>query len=104
MPAFFEEHDIPHRQYRVPDVTVPDDEVLTDAVAWIDAQPGRGPDGAHPLCQGSGRSATVLAAYLMEGDDVRRGGRPAASKRTLVKLQQHRRVLEAWIASGQEQR
>jgi protein tyrosine phosphatase (PTP) superfamily phosphohydrolase (DUF442 family) len=100
-PAFFEQHDIAHRQYRVPDVTVPDEAVLTDAVAWIGDRVAEGRTVLVHCAKGRGRSATVLAAYLMkadgmtfeEVDDLLR------SRRKLVKLQErHRVVLESWIA------
>ena len=100
-PAFFEEHDIAHRQYRVPDVTVPDEDVLTDAVDWIAARILEGRVVLIHCAKGRGRSATVLAAYLMdtrgmtfdEVDDL------LTMRRPLVKLQdRHREVLESWIA------
>ena len=101
MPDFFDEHDIAHRQYRVPDVTVPDEDVLTDAVDWIAARIGEGRVVLIHCAKGRGRSATVLAAYLMDAqgmtfdevDDLLTGKRP------LVKLQdRHRQVLESWMA------
>jgi hypothetical protein len=100
-PAFFHEHGIAHRQYRVPDVTVPGEDVLTDAVDWIGAQIVDGRTVLIHCAKGRGRSATVLAAYLMatermtfdQVDDL------LTAKRPLVKLQdRHRRVLESWIA------
>jgi hypothetical protein len=100
-PAFFEAHGIAHRQYRVPDVTVPDEDVLTDAVDWITARILEGRVVLIHCAKGRGRSATVLAAYLMETqgmtfdevDDF------LTMKRPLVKLQhRHRQVLESWVA------
>lgn len=100
-PAFFAQHGIAHRQYRVPDVTVPGEEILTDAVDWIGAQVADGRTVLVHCAKGRGRSATVLAAYLMatqgmtfdEADELLR------SRRRLVKLQErHRRVLESWMA------
>jgi protein-tyrosine phosphatase len=99
--GFFREHGITHRQYRVPDVSVPGEAVLDDAVAWIDAQLADGRKVLVHCAKGRGRSATILAAYLMktgglgfeEVDDL------LTSRRSLVKLQErHRRVLESWIA------
>lgn len=100
-PAFFHEHDIAHRQYRVPDVTVPDEDVLTDAVDWITARIGEGRTVLIHCAKGRGRSATVLAAYLMdtEGMTFDQVDELLTTKRPLVKLQdRHRRVLESWIA------
>ncbi len=101
-PAFFVEHGIAHRQYRVPDVTVPGPEILTDAVAWLDEQLADGRRVLIHCAKGRGRSATVLAAYLMrtEGLSFDEVSRLLSAKRRLVKLQdRHRVVLEAWIAS-----
>ena len=84
-----DKHDIAHRQYRVPDVTVPSEEILTDAVDWIAAQIHDGRVVLIHCAKGRGRSATVLAAYLMDAegmtfdevDDL------LTTKRPLVKLQ-----------------
>jgi hypothetical protein len=104
-PAFFKEHDIAHRQYHVPDVTVPDEDVLTDAVDWISSRILEGRVVLIHCAKGRGRSATVLAAYLMdtrgmtfdEVDDL------LTMRRPLVKLQdRHREVLESWIAHRRE--
>lgn len=100
-PAFFHEHDIAHRQYRVPDVTVPGEDVLTDAVDWITARIAEGRTVLIHCAKGRGRSATVLAAYLMdtEGMTFDQVDELLTTKRPLVKLQdRHRRVLESWIA------
>ena len=97
--AFYDEHGISHRQFLVPDVTVPDEAVLTEAVAWIGDQHAEGRTVLVHCAKGRGRSATVIAAYLMktEGisfDEVRDLLR---SRRELVKLEdRHRRVLESW--------
>ena len=105
--AFYDRNDIVHRQYRVPDVTVPDEDILTDAVDWIAARIREGRVVLIHCAKGRGRSATVLAAYLMdtqgmtfdEVDDL------LTVKRPLVKLQdRHREVLESWIARRREAR
>jgi hypothetical protein len=100
-PAFFHEHGIAHRQYRVPDVTVPGEDVLTDAVDWITARIAEDRTVLIHCAKGRGRSATVLAAYLMDTDGMTfdEVDELLTSKRPLVKLQdRHRRVLESWIA------
>jgi protein tyrosine phosphatase (PTP) superfamily phosphohydrolase (DUF442 family) len=99
--AFFAEHDIALRQYFVPDVTVPGEEILTDAVEAITTWVGEGRTVLIHCAKGRGRSATVLAAYLMktEGMSFEQVSEFLTEKRALVKLQdRHRAVLESWIA------
>ncbi len=85
----------------MPDVTVPDAGVLTEAVAWIDDQLADGRTVLIHCAKGRGRSATVLAAYLMktEGMSFDAVRDLLRSRRALVKLEdRHRRVLESWVA------
>ncbi len=101
--AFYDAHGITHRRFPVPDVTVPDEAVLTEAVAWIDDQLADGRTVLIHCAKGRGRSATVVAAWLMKTrgmtfDAVRNLLR---SKRELVKLEdRHRLVLESWVATA----
>ena len=86
----------------MPDIGVPDEEVLTAAVDWIDGQLADGRTVLAHCAKGRGRSATVLAAYLMREDGMSFGeaSELLRSKRKLVKLEErHRRVLESWIAT-----
>ena len=97
--AFYDAHGITHRQFMVPDVTVPDEAVLTDAVAWIGDQLAEGRTVLVHCAKGRGRSATVIAAYLMktEGMSFEEVRDLLRSRRELVKLEdRHRRVLESW--------
>jgi atypical dual specificity phosphatase len=106
-PAFFDRHDIAHRQYRVPDVTVPDEDVLTDAVDWIAARILEGRVVLIHCAKGRGRSATVLAAYLMDtrGMTFDEVDELLTRRRPLVKLQdRHRQVLDSWITRRREAR
>ncbi len=101
--AFYDAHGITHRQFLVPDVTVPDEAVLTAAVAWIGDQLAEGRTVLIHCAKGRGRSATVIAAYLMKTEgmsfDEVRGLLHA--RRELVKLEdRHRRVLESWVATS----
>lgn len=103
-PAWFEEHEVALRQYRVPDVTVPDADVLDDAVPWIADRLAEGRIVLIHCAKGRGRSATVLAAYLMQADGMSFDAVNdlLVSRRKLVKLEdRHRRVLESWIAGRQ---
>ncbi len=99
--AFYETHGMTHLEVLVPDVTVPDEAVLTEAVSWIDDQIADGRTVLIHCAKGRGRSATVIAAYLMKSeglsfDEVRD---LLHSRRELVKLEdRHRRVLESWVA------
>ena len=89
----------------MPDVTVPDAGILTEAVAWIDDQIADGRTVLVHCAKGRGRSATVLAAYLMktEGMSFDAVRDLLRSRRALVKLEdRHRRVLEAWVAADQD--
>ena len=89
----------------MPDVTVPVPEVLTDAVAWVDAQLAEGRAVLVHCTKGRGRSATVVAAYLMRkrGMTFDEANELLHSRRALVKLEaRHRRVLESWIAADQD--
>ena len=68
--AFYDTHGITHRKFLVPDVTVPDEAVLTEAVAWIDDQLADDRTVLIHCAKGRGRSATVLAAYLMKTEGM----------------------------------
>ncbi len=97
---FYDSHDITHIQFKVPDVTVPDGDVLTEAVDWMAAQIADGRVVLVHCAKGRGRSATVLAAYLMreEGMTLDEANALMKSKRALTKIQpKHEAVLEPWI-------
>jgi rhodanese-related sulfurtransferase len=100
--AFYDAHGITHRRFHVPDIGVPDEDQLSEAVGWIDAQLADGRTILAHCAKGRGRSATVLAAYLMRTDGMSfdEARELLRSKRSLVKLEvRHRRVLESWIAT-----
>jgi protein-tyrosine phosphatase len=102
--SFYARHDIHHVRYRVLDVLVPDEATLSAAVDWIKAQVEAGRPVLVHCAKGRGRSATLLAGYLMreEGMTFEQAKALLKSERSLTKLEsRHRRVLEAWIATQQ---
>ncbi len=99
--AFYDQHGIAHVQYKVPDVTVPGEDILTQAVDWIKTQIEAGRIVLVHCAKGRGRSAMLLAGYLMreQGLTFNQANALMKSKRPLTKLEaKHRRVLEGWLA------
>jgi len=100
--AFYEDHDIAYVQFKVPDVTVPDDTVISAAVGWIEEQIEDGRTVLVHCAKGRGRSATLVAAYLMreKGLSFENARALMEAKRPLTKLEErHRRALTAWHAA-----
>jgi protein-tyrosine phosphatase len=100
--AFYDQHGITHVQFRVPDVTVPDGTTITAGVDWIKIQVDGGRTVLVHCAKGRGRSATLLAGYLMREEDMTfdQANTLMKSKRSLTKLEnKHRRVLESWLAT-----
>jgi protein-tyrosine phosphatase len=99
--GFYAAHDITHLRILVPDVWVPDEAAITEGVDWMSQQVAAGRSVLVHCAKGRGRSATLLAAYLM-----REGGYSyieardlLKSRRKLSKLEErHQIVLEDWIA------
>lgn len=96
---FYDRHNINYRRLEVLDVTVPSDENLSEGADWIDEQIEQGRTVLVHCAKGRGRSATVVAAYLMRHQDLPYEDCHDLMKevRPLVKLEdRHRSRLEAW--------
>jgi atypical dual specificity phosphatase len=102
---FYKEKGINHLQLKVYDVMLPDFEILDDGIAWIEDQVQDGRVVLVHCAKGRGRSATLLAAYLMHyhGMTFDEANQFLTSKRKLTQLTgRNRRHLQAWLNRQQE--
>jgi atypical dual specificity phosphatase len=100
--AFYDRHGIRHVRYAVPDVMTPDASTISHAVGWIERQIEDQRVVLIHCAKGRGRSATLLAAYLMRerGLTFAEANDLLKAKRPLTKLEdRHRAVLETWQAA-----
>jgi atypical dual specificity phosphatase len=103
--VLYKEKGINHLQLKVYDVLLPDFDMLDQGVAWIEEQVQDGRTVLVHCAKGRGRSATLLAAYLMhhEGLTFDEANALMLSKRKLTKLTgRNQRHLEAWLNQQQE--
>jgi protein-tyrosine phosphatase len=103
--ALYDRHGIAHIRYCVPDIETPPDDALTDGVDWIRRQVQAGRSVLVHCAKGRGRSAALLAAYLMRehGFTFDEAEALLKARRPLVKLEgRHRQRLDAWLAAQPE--
>lgn len=97
--VFYRRNGIDYLRLEVLDVMVPPQEEIEEGVAFIDKHVQDGDVILVHCAKGRGRSATLLAAYLMRHDHMTydQAIELLLSKRSLVNLQgRHQRILEAW--------
>jgi atypical dual specificity phosphatase len=97
---------IDYLKLKVLDVMVPSDEQLDAGTVFIDEHVKKGGKVLIHCAKGRGRSATMLAAYLMryEGLSYDEARALMLSKRSLVNLQgRHQKALERWVQKYQVQ-
>jgi protein-tyrosine phosphatase len=97
---FYLENGIDYLRLDVLDVMVPGPDELETGVAFIAEHVEKEQAVLVHCAKGRGRSATLLAAYLMSNEAMSydQAQQLLISKRSLVNLQgRHRRVIESWI-------
>jgi atypical dual specificity phosphatase len=101
---FYEQNGIDYLRLKVPDVMVPSADDLDKGAAFINEHVNRGDVVLVHCAKGRGRSATLLAAYLMRFRNLsyEQAKSLLVSKRSLVHLQtRHRKTLESWFADSE---
>lgn len=100
---FYAKNDISYIQLKALDVTVPSAALIDQGVDWMTEQVAGGRTVFVHCAKGRGRSATILAAYLMKvhGMTFSKAEALLSERRPLVKLEpRHQAALEAWLAAS----
>ena len=96
---FYRQHEITYQQLQVLDVTVPSEAAISAGVEFVRQQVENGHTVLVHCAKGRGRSATILAAYLMryESMSFEEANQTMKQVRPLTKLEgRHRSRLEKW--------
>jgi protein-tyrosine phosphatase len=102
---FYAANDIAYKRLECLDAMVPSEDQIEEGVGWIEAQVADGRPVLVHCAKGRGRSAAMLAAYLMYAEemDYDAARETMKSVRPLVKLEsRHQNRLASWWASRQE--
>lgn len=97
---FYSAHDITYLHLKVLDIMLPSEEIVDVGVEWIHEQVQNGRSVLVHCAKGRGRSATLLAAYLMRYENMSFVDAHMLLKdqRPLTKLEgRHRIHLEDWM-------
>lgn len=98
--SFYAQHGITHLKLRVPDIAAPSPEIIEQGVDFMASEMADGRVVYVHCAKGRGRSATLVAGYLMkhEGMSFEEARAFMVAKRPLVKLEaRHGRVLREWL-------
>ncbi len=98
--VFFRKNGITYHKVSTPDIGVPDAAQINEAVHWIKNQVLDNRTILVHCAKGRGRSATILAAYLMQEHNMsfEESRSFLTSRRRLTKLEtRHQNALETWL-------
>lgn len=101
--ALYAKHRINHIKLRVPDIAAPSSEIIERGVNFMRENVEDGRKVYVHCAKGRGRSATLVAGYLMkyEGMSFDEAREFMVTHRPLVKLEaRHEKVLGEWLASS----